>query len=71
MSFGKGYYPGCHAQPFYALTTGLNLERARVPMTPIFPGGHTENLLTVPAWHTDYFSHSNFHFLEKKLFFII
>jgi hypothetical protein len=48
---------------------GLILERAPVPVAPFFPGGHTENLLTVPAWHTDCFSHSNFHFLEKKSFF--
>jgi hypothetical protein len=49
--------------------SGLILERARVPVAPFFPGGHTENLLTVPAWHTEYFSHSNIYFLEKKLFF--
>jgi hypothetical protein len=42
-----------------------------VPVAPFFPGGHTENLLTVHAWHTDYFSHSNFYFLEKKCFFVI
>jgi hypothetical protein len=48
---------------------GLILERARVPLTHFFPGGHTENSLTVPAWHTDYFSHSNFCFLEKKHFY--
>jgi hypothetical protein len=46
----------------------LILERASVPVAPFFPSGHTENVLTVPAWHTDYFSHLNFHFLEKKLF---
>jgi ribosomal protein L31E len=28
---------------------GMILERARVPVTPFFSGGHTENLLTVPA----------------------
>jgi hypothetical protein len=49
--------------------SGLILDRARVPVTPFFPGGYTKNLLIVPAWHTDYFSHSNFHFLEKKTFF--
>ena len=47
------------------------LERASMPVAPFFPGGHTENLLTVPAWHTDYFSHSNFLILEKKLFFVL
>jgi hypothetical protein len=41
---------------------GLILERASMPVAPFFPGGHTENLLTVPARHTDYASHSNFHF---------
>jgi hypothetical protein len=52
----------------WAEGAGLILGRARVPVAPFFPGGHTENLLTVPAWHTDYFSHKNCHFLEKKCF---
>jgi hypothetical protein len=48
---------------------GLILERARVPVAPFFPGGQIENSLIVPAWHTEYFSHSNFYFLEKNFFF--
>jgi hypothetical protein len=50
---------------------GLILERARVPVAHFFPWGHITNCCTVLTWHTkisDYFCHSNFHFLEKTYF---
>jgi hypothetical protein len=57
-----------HEWFFIGSEGGLILERARMPMKPFFAGGHTENLLTVPTWYTDYFSHSTFS-LFREIFF--
>jgi hypothetical protein len=52
------------------MRAGLILERAHMPMTPFFLPGTLKNVLTVPAWYTDYFSHSNFQLLQKKYDFL-
>jgi hypothetical protein len=62
--------PSLDAQPGLGWGAGLILERARVPVTPFFSDGHTENLLTVPTWHTEYFSHSNFYFSHSNFYFL-
>jgi hypothetical protein len=61
--------PGFH--PDEKSPADLILGRASKPATHFLPGGHTNNLFTVLSWHTDYFGHSNFYFLEKIILFVI